>query len=162
MALTAAGPHDIDNLLADYRAARAQRALFDPRGIAADGYDEFVDAAGDLRPAWIELADAVGERGRDGLEQLRATVSNLVDNDGITYVGPDGAETGGWHLDALPLVLSASDWDELESGLVQRSRLLDAVLTDFYGERRSVIGGVFPPQLLFAHHGYVRAACGID
>ena len=38
-------------------------------------------------------------------------------------------------LDALPLLISASDWDTLESGLVQRSRLLDAVLTDLYGPR---------------------------
>ena len=51
---------------------------------------------------------------------------------------------GPWHLDALPLVISATDWDTLESGLVQRSRLLDAVLTDLYGPRRSVTSGVLP------------------
>ncbi len=159
MALTAADPHDIDNLLAGYRTARAQRALFDPRGSAITGYDEFVDAAGSVRPSWLELAEGVGERGRDGLERLRAVVSNLVDNDGITYVG---SESVGWHLDALPLVISATDWDVLESGLVQRTRLLDAVLADLYGERRSVTAGVFPPQLLFAHPGYIRAARGIE
>ena len=69
---------------------------------------------------------------------------------------------GPWHLDALPLLISASDWDTLESGLVQRSRLLDAVLTDLYGPRRSITSGVLPPQLLFAHPGYVRAARGIE
>jgi uncharacterized circularly permuted ATP-grasp superfamily protein/uncharacterized alpha-E superfamily protein len=173
MALTAADPHDIDNLLAGYRAARAQQALFDPRGTANAGYDEFVDAAGRVRPSWLELAEGVGERGRDGLQRLRAVVDNLVDNDGITYVTPDAngsagqngsedTDPGGWYLDALPLVISATDWDRLESGLVQRSRLLDAVLTDLYGARRSVTGGLLPPQLLFAHPGYVRAACGID
>src|SRR5690349_23689342 len=122
MALTAADPHDIDNLLAGYRAARAQRALFDPRGIADAGYDEFVDGAGSVRPDWLELADGVGERGHHGLERLRAVVGSLVDNDGITYVNPDDAEPGGWSLDALPLVISATDWETLESGLVQRSR----------------------------------------
>ena len=162
MALTAAGPHDIDNPLAEYRVARAQRALFDPRGSAAGGYDEFVDAAGGVRPAWLELAEGIAERGRDGLERLRAVVRSLVDNDGITYVRPDGVDQGGWDLDALPLVISASDWDTLESGLVQRSRMLDAVLTDLYGERRSVTSGVLPPQLLFSHPGYVRAARGIE
>ncbi len=48
---------------------------------------------------------------------------------------------GPWHLDALPLVISATDWDTLESGVVQRSRVLDAVLADLYGPRRSVTGG---------------------
>ncbi len=173
MALPAANPHDIDNLLAGYRAARAQQALFDPRGGVVAGYDEFVDAAGNVRPSWLELADCVGERGRDGLDHLRSVVRSLVDNDGITYVqvdtngeavtnGDGSAVPGAWHLDALPLLLSATDWDTLESGLVQRSRLLDAVLADLYGPRRSVTGGVLPPQLLFAHPGYIRAARGIE
>ena len=161
-------------MLARYRTARAQQALFDVRGErAGTGYDEFVDAAGNVRPAWQELAECVGERGRGGLDQLRSIVRGLVDNDGITYIqvdrhgdavtnGDGAAEPGPWHLDALPLLLSASDWDTLESGLVQRSRLLDAVLTDLYGPRHAVTSGVLPPQLLFAHPGYVRAARGID
>ena len=173
MALPAANPHDIDNLLAGYRTARAQQALFDPRGGAGSGYDEFVDAAGNVRPSWLELAECVGERGRGGLDELRAVVRNLVDNDGITYIqldtngdavtnGDGTAVPGPWHLDALPLVISATDWDTLESGLVQRSRVLDAVLADLYGARRSVTGGVLPAQLLFAHPGYLRAARGIE
>ena len=69
---------------------------------------------------------------------------------------------GPWHLDALPLLISSSDWDVVEAGLVQRSRLLDAVLADLYGPRRSITSGALPPQLVFAHPGYVRAARGID
>ena len=161
---------DIDDVLAGYRAARAQQALFDLRGDptrpAGTGYDEFVDAAGNVRPGWQELAECVGGRGRAGLDQLRATVRGLVDNDGISYGetadGDSAAMPGRWHLDALPLLISAADWDVLESGLVQRSRLLDAVLADLYGPRRSVTSGVLPPQLLFAHPGYVRAARGIE
>jgi uncharacterized circularly permuted ATP-grasp superfamily protein/uncharacterized alpha-E superfamily protein len=172
MALPAANPPDIDNLLTRYRTARAQQALFDVRPGASTGYDEFVDAAGNVRPAWQELAECVGERGRGGLDQLRSIVRSLVDNDGITYIevdrhgdaitnGNGTLEPGPWHLDALPLVLSGSDWDTLESGLVQRSRLLDAVLTDLYGPRHAITSGVLPPQLLFAHPAYVRAARGI-
>ena len=178
MALPASHTHDIDHLLARYRAARAQEALFDVRGErAATGYDEFVDAAGNVRPAWQELAECVGERGRGGLDQLRSIVRGLVDNDGITYIevdrhgsvasqahtnGEGTAEPGPWRLDALPLVISASDWDTLEAGLVQRSGLLDAVLADLYGPRQALTGGVLPPQLVFAHPGYIRAARGIE
>jgi uncharacterized circularly permuted ATP-grasp superfamily protein/uncharacterized alpha-E superfamily protein len=174
MALPAPDTHDIDHLLARYRTARAQQALFAVRGErAGTGYDEFIDAAGNVRPAWQELAECVGERGRGGMDQLRSIVRGLVDNDGITYIqvdqhgdavtnGDGTAEPGPWHLDALPLLLSSADWDTLETGLVQRSRLLDAVLTDLYGPRQAVTSGVLPPQLLFTHPGYVRAACGIE
>jgi uncharacterized circularly permuted ATP-grasp superfamily protein len=154
MALMAPSAPDFDDLLTRYRSARTQQALFDVRPGAVSGYDEFVDATGDVRPAWQELAEWVRERGGTGVDQLRAVVRDLVDNDGITY----GAEPGPWRLDALPLVISATDWDTLESGLVQRSRILDAVLADLYGPQVSVTSGVLPPQLLFAHPGYVRAA----
>lgn len=164
---------DVDGVLAAYCRSRAQLALFGVRddGIGA-GYDELVDASGKVRPAWRELAEGIGERGREGLDRLRTVVRGLVDNDGITYIQVDRhgevvtdddgtAVPGPWHLDALPLVIPAADWDCLESGLVQRSRLLDAVLTDLYGARRSIKSGVLPAQLLFAHPGYVRAARGI-
>ncbi len=163
---------DADNVLAGYRAARAQKTLFDVRDGAATGYDEFVDAAGNIRPAWQELAECVEERGRVGLDRLRSVVRGLVDNDGITFVqvehpdavtnGDGTAVPGPWHLDALPLLISAPDWDVLESGLVQRSRLLDAVLADLYGPRRSITSGALPAALVFAHPGYVRAARGIE
>src|SRR5271168_2638325 len=167
---------DVDRLLAGYRATRAQDALFDlrPPGLRGPGigYDEFVDEAGNVRPAWTELADAVGDRGRAGLHRLRSAVHQLVDNDDITYTvvdpgrepvaGGHGVEPRAWHLDPLPLVVSAADWEVLEAGLVQRSRLLNAVLADLYGSRRSLTEGVLPPQLLFAHPGYVRAANGIE
>ena len=192
MVLRAGGPEPLpavgrgtDDVLTDYCTSRAQRPLFDLRDGSGSAYDEFVDPAGNVRPAWQELAECVTERGRGGLRQLRAVVRELVDNDGITYVqvdhsegglpsgrGPVGADAvtngdgttspGPWYLDALPLVLSSADWDVLEAGLVQRSRLLDAVLTDLYGERRSITSGVLPPQLLFGHPGYVRAAHGIE
>ncbi len=128
-----------------------------------------------MRPAWTELADTVADRGRVGLNQLRSVVHSLIDNDGITYTEVDphrdgatgasklqGVEPRPWRLDTLPLVVSAADWEVLEAGLVQRSRLLDAVLADLYGPRSLVTEGVIPPELVFAHPGYVRAANGVE
>ncbi|BBY10854.1 circularly permuted type 2 ATP-grasp protein [Mycobacterium marseillense] len=162
----AGGPYDADRLLAGYRAARAQEALFDLRRGPASGYDEFVDPDGNVRPAWAEVADAIAERGRAGLDRLRSVVHGLIDNDGITYTdvvpGGRGQEPRPWQLDTLPLVLSAADWEALEAGLLQRSRVLDAVLADLYGARTLLTDGVLPPELLFAHPGYVRAANGIE
>lgn len=162
---TAAPPadrYDVDRLLAGYRTARAQEALFDLRDGPGVGYDEFVDPDGNVRPGWTELADAIGERGRSGLDLLRSVVHDLIDHDGITYTEADSLDAGPWTLDTLPLVVSAEDWHLLETGLVQRSRLLDAVLTDLYGPRRVLLEGILPPELLFAHPGYVRANNGIQ
>ncbi|MCW1958612.1 MAG: circularly permuted type 2 ATP-grasp protein, partial [Mycobacterium sp.] len=72
------------------------------------------------------------------------------------------AMPGPWHLDGIPLLVSDSDWQTLAAGVVQRSRVLDAVLRDIYGEQRSLSSGILPPQLLFGHPGYIRTVRGID
>ena len=155
--------HDPHRLLADYLAA----------GAPETGYDELVEASGEIRAGWRELADLIGERGRDGLDRLREVVRGLVDNDGISYtaidrdgetvIDGDGiAVPGRWNLDGIPLLLSASDWSTLEAGVVQRSRLLDAVLGDVYGEQHALTSGTLPPELLFGHPGYLRTVRGIE
>ncbi|MBU3749216.1 MAG: hypothetical protein FGM52_01980 [Mycobacterium sp.] len=159
---------DPDSLLEGYSAARAQEALFEVRGPGSTGYDEFVDEAGELRPDWRELGELIGDRGRDGLDRSREVLRTLVDNDGITYIdigrapaGHDIAVPGPWRLDGIPLLISASDWQVLQAGLVQRSRLLDALLGDLYGGQRALASGILPPELVFGHPGYIRAARGL-
>ncbi len=159
---------DPDSLLEGYSAARAQEALFEVRGPGSTGYDEFVDEAGEVRPDWRELGELIGDRGRDGLDRSREVLRTLVDNDGITYIdigrapaGHDIAVPGPWRLDGIPLLISASDWQVLQAGLVQRSRLLDALLGDLYGGQRALASGILPPELVFGHPGYIRAARGL-
>jgi len=178
------GPEpDRGHLVADYRAARARGVVSEipangstqATGTAptVPGYDEFIDATGAVRPAWREIGQLLDERGSAGLEQMRSMVGSLIDSEGITYLeidrdgdptadGPAAAVTGTWQLDALPLLVSPADWDTVEAGLVQRTQLLDAVLSDLYGARRALTSGTLPPQLMFAHPGYLRAARGID
>lgn len=169
MPLTATGPVlDLDRLLAGYRGSRGQEPLFAlgddapaPHPATATGYDELFDSTGEVRPAWHDLGALLAERGRDGLTQLHETVRSLVDNDGITRVEaePDiESSDRAWELDGVPLLVSAADWDTLEAGIVQRSRLLDAVLADLYGRRRAITSGILPPELVFGHPGYLRAA----
>ena len=55
-----------------------------------------------------------------------------------------------------------ADWSRLEAGLVQRSQLLDALLTDIYSARRVLTSGILPPELIFEHDHYLRQAHGIS
>lgn len=154
---------DPDHLLAAYRAERG----------SGDGTrDEFLDESGAVRAPWAEFAHTIGERGREGFDRLREVVTSLVENDGITYVAIDqhgeavtdsrGVVTPApWQLDGTPLLVSAPDWEILEAGVSQRARLLDAVLADLYGPRQVITDGLLPPQLLFGHRGYLRAAHGL-
>lgn len=162
--------------LAEYRVAGRQTALLDPAGhLSRAAYDELVAPDGRIRPMWKELAADFAEQGSDALSGLSTRVRRLIDDDGITYTEIDlpgeaatlqahrlpAAQPTPWRLDPVPLLVSVADWTALEAGLVQRSRLLDAVLADIYGARRTITSGLLPPEVVFGHAGYVRAAHGI-
>ncbi|MET9489385.1 circularly permuted type 2 ATP-grasp protein [Nocardia sp. NPDC006630] len=173
---TAGGPHGwgapagagVAGEYAKYRAAAADTGAFDACGLPTDGYyDELVNGGGRLRPIWSELSTDFLEQGRDGLHALDSRVRRLIEDDGITYteLGATANEPAAprlWRLDPIPLLLSAEDWTTLEAGVAQRSRLLDAVLTDVYGARRTLTAGLLPPQVVFGCGGYMRAAHGIS
>ncbi|MBM9467013.1 circularly permuted type 2 ATP-grasp protein [Nakamurella leprariae] len=147
-----------------------------------------VGSGGDPTPApgWSRVAEAADRLGPAGLRQAAEVVERLLEDDGVTYTplpplsrrglddpgSPDAAgdvaagrqrasQPARWRLDPLPLVLDAADWAVLQPGLAQRARVLNALLADLYGRRRVLADGLLPPELVFGHDGYVRAAHGI-
>ncbi|WP_217440188.1 circularly permuted type 2 ATP-grasp protein [Nocardia barduliensis] len=149
-----------------YRAEGAETAAYDECGRPVPGYhDELVDADGNVRRIWSELSADFAELGADGLGKLDSRVRRLIDDDGITYLeagaSADATAPSPWRLDPIPLLVAADDWIRLEAGLEQRSRVLDEVLTDVYGPRRTLGSGLLAPEVVFGHRGYVRAAHGI-
>jgi uncharacterized circularly permuted ATP-grasp superfamily protein len=63
----------------------------------------------------------------------------------VTF-GDDGDDH--FHLDPVPRVIAAAEWERLAAGLVQRVRALDAWCADAYGERRIVRDGIVPPRVI--------------
>ncbi|HEX5618096.1 MAG TPA: circularly permuted type 2 ATP-grasp protein [Solirubrobacteraceae bacterium] len=67
---------------------------------------------------------------------------------------------GPFLLDPVPRVIPAEDWADLEAGLLQRVRALDAFCADVYGERRIVRDGVMPARVVETTDTLEPALCG--
>lgn len=163
---TLAARREVLEEFAKYRAAAADTGGFDACGLPTGGYyDELADRDGQLRSMWADLSADFLDQGREGLQRIDSRVRRLIEDDGITYTeltdATQPASPAPWRLDPIPLLVSDDDWAELETGVVQRSRLLDKILADVYGPRRTLTSGLLPPQIVFGHTGYVRAAHGI-
>ena len=95
--------------------------------------------------------------GSSGLTEQRRTVARLLEDDGVTYRSYGAQREQPWQLDPVPILLDEVQWNELEPALVQRSELLDLILTDLYGPRRLISQGLIPPEVVFGDVGFVRA-----
>jgi uncharacterized circularly permuted ATP-grasp superfamily protein len=103
-------------------------------------YDEAFTEDGEPRPHYAELLTTLDDVDLDG---LAARVDRHLRSSGVTF-GPGSA----FHLDPIPRLVTAAEWADLEAGLAQRMRALDAFVDDVYGERRAMRAGVVPESVL--------------
>ena len=128
-----------------------------------DRYDELLSGSGAPRPHWDAFLRSMAAR--EGLE-ISDTLSLMereIRENGITYnvyADPQGADRP-WEVDPLPLLLSAGEWEQIETGIAQRADLLNRVLGDIYGAQDLLRSGAIPPAVIFGHSGFLHPAQGI-
>jgi uncharacterized circularly permuted ATP-grasp superfamily protein len=115
-------------------------------------YDEAYARPGIPRPHYAALLSEL--RGAD-LVELQEQVADWVCVHGVTFAGEPFA------VDPVPRVLTAEEWRDLEAGLVQRVRALNAFLRDVHGPRVIVEEGVVPPVLLASADHHEPAMAGL-
>lgn len=132
-------------------------------GRVGGAFEELCGADGASRPAWESLLSVLGTLGPDVLAARAEDGRRLLREHGVTLPIPGDAEGADrpWEVDFLPLVFGSEEWGRLESGLLQRARLLNTVLQDLYSQQRLVRDGFLPAALLFANPGYLRACQAI-
>jgi uncharacterized circularly permuted ATP-grasp superfamily protein/uncharacterized alpha-E superfamily protein len=132
------------------------RAVLEPADLRR--YDELTDSQGAMRAHWRPLIDRL--RADDSPDAVRRSLEltrRLIVENGVTYnvyADPQGADRP-WALDPLPFVLPAAEWKQIEAGVSQRARLLNAVLCDLYGQQRLLAEGHIPAELPFGHPNYL-------
>jgi uncharacterized circularly permuted ATP-grasp superfamily protein/uncharacterized alpha-E superfamily protein len=139
-----------------------------PRGVA-ESYashsrlpDEMIEPDGLIRPHWRPFVSMLDEMGARELRRRWDHARRLIHENGVThnvYGDPQGMDRP-WGLDLIPLLVPSQHWVRLCEGLIQRARLLDAVLADLYGPARTIQEGLLPPELVWANPGFLRPAHG--
>jgi len=127
----------------------------------ASAYDELVTGQKSIRYHWQGILSVIRalpgglservESARRQLEESGATV-NLLDDRGAAR----------WSFDPLPVVIAADEWAQLETGLTQRARLLDAILADLYGPQTLLTQHRLPPMLVHANRHFHRPCRVVD
>jgi len=102
--------------------------------------------------------------GREEIAERAETARRIIREQGVTchVIGEWGGEDRPWELDILPMVLPAKEWQILETGIVQRARLLNALLKDLYGSQTSLRNGWLPSPLVYANPQFLRNCHGIE
>jgi uncharacterized circularly permuted ATP-grasp superfamily protein/uncharacterized alpha-E superfamily protein len=125
-------------------------------------YDEMVTGHGAFRQHWRNMMPALrGLSPQQVAERQSRVAAQIADPDAIIgRSGPQPARRSRT-LDLLPLILPAAEWRDIERGMTQRARLLDAIIADIYGEQRLIAERRLPPALIFGNPAFLRPLRGI-
>ncbi len=122
-------------------------------------YDEMMDANGAVRSHWEPVLDALAAFDSRERTVRAARMNRRVRETGIAhdmFADPSKSDQP-WHVDLVPMLIGASEWHWLQQALVQRARLMNAILMDVYGEQRLLSSGMIPPGLVFSDPSFLRA-----
>ncbi len=116
-----------------------------------------------LKDNWKRLLLNVESLGADELKNRQQELLKLLQENGVTYnvYGDTEGLNRPWLLDTIPLVISAAEWRGLERGMKQRAFVLNKLLEDIYGDRVLLKKGIIPPDLIYAHPGFLRPCSNI-
>jgi len=134
-----------------------------PRSSDKLRYNELLDAQGQFRPHWEKVLPYLRAEGFENLDDIWQQAERMLRDSGVAYHiynDPQGT-LRPWMLDGVPLCIAAKEWQHIEASLMQRARLLNALLEDFYGPQKLLEGGWFPPSLVLGHPDYLRPCHGV-
>lgn len=142
---------------------KAGSQLFDEYRPEPGVYDEYFSAPGQLRPHAQKFVDELNDFTQDELLRRREQAHRHIYENAVTYSAQDESEriNRPWDFDVLPLVIQAHEWQRVSTGLAQRARLLNRIITDIYGPQSLFQRGLLPPEIVYAHPGFQRAFHGL-
>ncbi len=111
-----------------------------------------------LSNEWLSFFEYLGPHGVQDLSRKNSELSKQVRDNGVTYnvYADRNSPIRPWSVDVFPLIISASDWMKIESGIIQRVGLIEQIIADVYGEQRLIKEGLLPAALVQGNTGYLR------
>jgi uncharacterized circularly permuted ATP-grasp superfamily protein len=128
-----------------------------------EAYDEMFDREGRPRAGSSRVLAEFLATHADKFDELRARADQMFLNEGVTFnvYGDSAGAERIFPFDPIPRVIDAETWAELEAGLLQRVRALNAFVADVYDEGCILKDGLVPADLIKTSSQFRPAAVGI-
>lgn len=129
-----------------------------------NNYDELLKSDLNIKSDWKVLLQNLTKIGSSNLKTKQADLDWLLSENGVTYNvynDPKGFNRP-WNLNVVPFVIHQKEWETVERGIQQRAEVLNLILKDIYGKRELLKHSILPPEVVYAHRGFLRSCDNIQ
>jgi len=140
-----------------------------PRGLGESyvpripAMDEMMEGDGSLRAHWRSFASMMDDLGREEIILRSEQARRIIRENGVTHnvYGESDGLARPWNLDLIPLLIPVGEWTALSESLMQRARLLNALMRDIYGPGTCLSAGIIPPSIVHGNPWFLRPLHGL-
>ncbi|WP_435235841.1 circularly permuted type 2 ATP-grasp protein [Psychromonas sp. PT13] len=127
-------------------------------------FDELIDEKGNVRLHGQKLAQFFSSLSTEELKKARSVADLAIKEMGITFtVYNEGSMIDrAWPFDIIPRTIGNKEWNNVETGLVQRVEALNLFIDDLYHDQKIIKDGVFPRELLEKSVNFRKQCVGIN
>ena len=131
---------------------------------AVAGFDEMIGPGNGVRTHYAQYHDWLLQQDGQSLERKRKEAELQFHRVGITFnvYGEDSGTERLIPFDTLPRVIPASEWQQLERGVIQRVQALNLFLHDIYHDQRIIKEGHLPAEQVFGNAQYQPCMQDVD
>jgi uncharacterized circularly permuted ATP-grasp superfamily protein len=119
--------------------------------------DEALTPEGRPRPGYEQVMGALAEADLGGISK---SIKRHLGERQVSFRSEVGSHA--FHVDPVPRILEAAEWDGLAAGMRQRARALNAFIADVYGDQRIVKQGVVPARVIESARHFEPEAVGVQ
>lgn len=133
--------------------------MITPYPAASSVFDEVFDTQEQTRPLYQKLVNFFRENKDGNFEQLSKKVQSIFESEGITfavYSEAMKATERTFPFDLIPRLIEKSEWKDIEAGVIQRGKSINAFLADLYGEQRILKEGIVPSNLITSSVNFLK------
>ena len=123
--------------------------------------DELLDPTGRPRDYWLSFLGDLAEYPEGEIRSRFSLATRHIRDTGVSHRVYGEETERSWPLSPVPLILGPRDWAQIAAGVIQRAHLMEAVLSDIYGEGRLVAEGHVPAAALTGSADFLRSMRGI-
>ena len=131
--------------------------LFNSYPITTDFYDEMYSGT-EIRAPYKKLYEFLKNYPADELNKKEEMARRLFMSQGVTftvYSGDEGIEKI-FPFDIVPRIITATEWDYIESGIKQRLKALNLFLNDVYSNQFIIKDKIVPIDMIYSCEHYLR------
>ena len=126
-------------------------------------YDELFSADNTPRAFAQPLIERLQSLPKNEIKRRQAAAEAALLELGITFTvyGEKKGTERIFPFDIIPRIVSAADWQQIESGLTQRIQALNLFIGDIYGDQKILKDNILPSELVLSGASYRKECTGL-